>query len=215
MNFYTKSYQFNKFASQNKLSLEDSSNMYFNIGFEHIYNIAALDHILFLVALCALFAFKDWRKLLILITAFTIGHSITLALAGLDIISINSRIVELLIPVTIMLTAIFNVHTLIKNKDAILNGTKTQYLLALIFGFIHGMGFSNYLRSTLFPGDSLILQLLFFNLGIELGQILIVLKLLLIGFFFTTIVKIKMNHWAFTLSGLAFAVSLYLLIAQL
>jgi len=189
--------------------------MYFKIGFDHIYNIAALDHILFLVVLCALFTFKDWRKLLILITAFTIGHSVALALAGLDIISINSRVVELLIPVTIMLTAIFNFYTIIKKKEAILENTRTQYILALVFGFIHGMGFSNYLRSTLFPGDSLVMQLLSFNLGIELGQILIVLKILLLGFIFTAIFKIKMNHWAFTLSALAFAVSLYLLIAQL
>lgn len=186
--------------------------MYFSLGFEHIYNIAALDHILFLVAICALFSFKDWRKLLILITAFTIGHSITLALAGLDIIRINTRLVELLIPVTIMLTAAFNFYTIYKNKEELLANSNTQYFMALSFGFIHGMGFSNYLRSSLFPGDSLVWQLLSFNIGIEIGQILIVMKIFVLGYIFTSIFKIKMNHWAFTLSGLAFSLSLYILL---
>ncbi len=192
--------------------MSDSFNVYFSLGFEHIYNIAALDHILFLVAICALFSFKDWRKLLILITAFTIGHSITLALAGLDIIRINTRLVELLIPVTIMLTAAFNFYTIYKNKEELLANSNTQYFMALSFGFIHGMGFSNYLRSSLFPGDSLVWQLLSFNIGIEIGQILIVMKIFVLGYIFTSIFKIKMNHWAFTLSGLAFSLSLYILL---
>ena len=193
----------------------DSFNTYFNLGFGHIYDIAAIDHILFLVVLCALFSFQDWKKLLILVTAFTIGHSATLALAGLDIIRINTQLVEFLIPITIMITALFNIYTVFQNKEHLLKNTRIQYMMALFFGFIHGMGFSNYLRSTLFPGDSLVLQLLSFNLGIEIGQILIVLKILLLGYIFTSMLKIKMKHWAFTLSGLAFAVSLYLLISQL
>lgn len=193
----------------------DNFKIYFSLGFEHIYDIAALDHILFLVALCALLTFQDWKKLLVLITAFTIGHSATLALAGLDIIQINTIVVELLIPVTILLTCIFNFYVLYKNKQTLLEHIRLQYLIALFFGFIHGMGFSNYLKSTLFPGDSLVAQLLCFNMGIELGQILIVAKILLLCFIFTSLLKIKVNHWAFTLSGLAFALSLYLIINQL
>ncbi len=195
--------------------MDNLFNTYFEVGFSHIYNIAALDHILFLVALCALFSIADWRKLLVLITAFTIGHSITLALVSLDVIRVNSRWVELLIPVSIMLTALFNMNVLRREEKSLWSLTNIQYAMALGFGWLHGMGFSNYLRSTLFPGESLVGQLLAFNIGIEVGQILIVLKILLVGFVFTSIFKIKRNHWAFTLSGLAFAVSLYLLIDQL
>ena len=196
--------------------MDSSNSIYFDLGFDHIFNKAAIDHILFLVVLCALFTTKDLRKLLVLITAFTIGHSVTLALAGLDIIRINTRLVEILIPVTIMLTAIFNFYTIYKSKkDELIIHNRIHFIMALSFGFIHGMGFSNYLRSTLFPGDSLVSQLLLFNIGIELGQILIVCIILTFGFIFTSILKIKMNHWVFTLSGLAFAVSLYLLISQL
>ena len=196
--------------------MDSSNSIYFDLGFDHIFNKAAIDHILFLVVLCALFTTKDLRKLLVLITAFTIGHSVTLALAGLDIIRINTRLVEILIPVTIMLTAIFNFYTIYKSKkDELIIHNGIHFIMALSFGFIHGMGFSNYLRSTLFPGDSLVSQLLLFNIGIELGQILIVCIILTFGFIFTSILKIKMNHWVFTLSGLAFAVSLYLLISQL
>jgi len=177
--------------------------------------MAAIDHILFLVALCALFSIKDWKKLLVLITAFTIGHSITLALAILDFIPINVRLVELLIPITIMITALFNIYTLWKDKGYRNQKSSVQYLMAMGFGWIHGMGFSNYLRSTLFPGENLLGQLFSFNIGIEVGQILILAKILLLTFLFTQLLKIKRNHWAFTLSGLAFTVSLYLIIAQL
>jgi len=194
--------------------LSDTFGLYFKIGFTHIYNLAALDHILFLVALCALFTIADWRKLLVLITAFTIGHCLTLALVSMDVIRVNTRYVELLIPVTIMLTAIYNLYALRRKEDRLLSQSSNQYIMALVFGWIHGMGFSNYLRSTLFPGESLTTQLLAFNLGIELGQILIVGQILLIGYIFMTILKIKLEHWAFTLSGLAFGLSLYLLIAQ-
>jgi len=190
--------------------------MYFDLGFDHIFNKAAIDHILFLVVLCALFTIKDLRKLLLLITAFTIGHSITLALAGLDIIRIHTSFVELLIPVTIILAAIFNFYTISNSsKKELIIPNRIHFIMALSFGFIHGMGFSNYLKSTLLPGDSLVSQLLFFNLGIEIGQILIVCIILILGYIFISIIKIKMNHWVFTLSGLAFAVSLYLIINQL
>ena len=177
--------------------------------------MAAIDHILFLVALCALFSLKDWRQLLVLLTAFTIGHSITLALAILDVIPINTRLVELLIPVTIMITAIYNVYILWRDKGFKQKSPSIQYLMALGFGWIHGMGFSNYLRSTLFPGENLLGQLFAFNIGIEIGQILILAKILLLTFVFTQLLKIKRNHWAFTLSGVAFAVSLYLIFDQL
>ena len=142
---------------------------YFQLGFEHITDINGYDHMLFLLALCAAYIYTDWKKILVLVTAFTLGHSITLSLAVLNIIPVNSAWIEFLIPVTIVLTA---------GKNVVLKQEKSSvatYLMALAFGLIHGMGFSNYLRSLL--GDELLLPLFSFNIGIEVGQLLVVLAI--------------------------------------
>ncbi len=143
---------------------------YFSLGFEHILDIQGYDHILFLVALCLPFILKDWKKVLLLATAFTIGHSITLAFVTLDVLKVSARLVEFVIPITIALTALYD---LINNNKGVL----VSYFWALFFGFIHGMGFSNFLKSAILPGEEnmVVVQLLVFNLGIELGQIIIVL----------------------------------------
>ncbi len=148
---------------------------YFRLGFEHILDLEGYDHILFLVALCLPFLLKDWKRVLLMATAFTIGHSITLACVTLDIIKVSGTLVEFLIPVTIALTALYD---LVKKQGTI----GLSYVGALVFGFIHGMGFSNFLRSAVMPGeeDQLITQLLVFNIGIEVGQIIIVCIALLI-----------------------------------
>lgn len=148
---------------------------YFRLGFEHILDLEGYDHILFLVALCLPFLLKDWKRVLLMATAFTIGHSITLACVTLDIIKVSGTLVEFLIPVTIALTALYD---LVKKQGTI----GLSYVGALVFGFIHGMGFSNFLRSAVIPGeeDQLITQLLVFNIGIEVGQIIIVCIALLI-----------------------------------
>ncbi len=143
---------------------------YFEIGFTHILDIKGYDHILFLTALCLPFLLKDWKRVLYLATAFTIGHSITLACVTLDVIKVSPDLIEFFIPVTIALTALYD---LLKKQGTI----GLSYIGALLFGFIHGMGFSNFLRSALLPGEEnqLVWQLLVFNLGIEIGQIIIVI----------------------------------------
>jgi hypothetical protein len=148
---------------------------YFQLGFDHILDLQGYDHILFLVALCLPFLLKDWKKVVILATAFTIGHSITLACVSLEILKVSSSLVEFFIPVTIALTAMYD---LIKKKNTI----GLSYLVALLFGFIHGMGFSNFFKSSVLPGEEhlVIIQLLVFNLGIEVGQIIIVVITLII-----------------------------------
>lgn len=145
---------------------------YFDLGLDHILDLRAYDHIAFIIAFAAIYQLSDWKKVLILVTAFTIGHSITLALATLKLISVNSDLVEFLIPVTILITAISNLFTdekEIHNKKINLN-----YLLAGVFGLIHGLGFSNYLQAILGKDESIISQLLAFNVGLEGGQIIIV-----------------------------------------
>src|ERR1700712_167216 len=147
--------------------------LYFGVGKDHILDYKnGYDHILFVVALSALYGVKDWRKVLVMVTAFTIGHSITLALATLQIVTIDSAVVEFLIPLTIFITAVSN---LFRSEPSIESrNIQLNYVYALFFGLIHGLGFSNSLRALLGKTQSLFTPLLAFNLGLEFGQIIIV-----------------------------------------
>jgi hypothetical protein len=174
--------------------------LYAKLGFDHITDLNGYDHILFIVALCAVYRPTEWRKLSILVTAFTLGHSLTLALAVLNIIQVPSELVEFLIPVTIVITALFNLRKPVKSQRSF--GTLT-YWLAAAFGLIHGMGFSNYLRSLLGKSSDIITQLLAFNVGLEIGQLIIVALLLTITFVVVEVAKVKHQLWSIWLSGLA------------
>ena len=181
---------------------------YLSLGFWHITDLAAYDHILFIVALCAIYQLKDWKRILILVTAFTIGHSATLALASLDVIVFSGRWVEILIPITILLTCLFNVITNFDLKSA----HRQKYFLALSFGLIHGMGFSSYLKSAFKNASDVIFPLFSFNVGIELGQLIIVLIILGLGYVAMNVLKVKQQYWNWTVSGLAFVIAIKLLV---
>ena len=157
----------------------NSFELYFKLGLQHILDLQGFDHILFILALCAVYVARDWVKILLLITAFTLGHSLTLALATFQIIQIRSEVIEFLIPVTIAFTALV---TLIKPKPNSGKGIQLNYLLALIFGSIHGMGFANYLRSLLGKEASIWQSLLAFNVGLEVGQLVIVAAFLPVSY---------------------------------
>jgi hypothetical protein len=179
--------------------------LYLEIGFQHIANLRGIDHILFILALTIRFQFDDWRKVLILVTAFTIGHSITLALSVLNLVNYSAKWIEFLIPVTILITAFSNLFIkkfVFKTKFPII------YFLALFFGLVHGLGFSNYLKSILGKDQSIISQLLAFNLGLELGQLMIVFFILLISFIFVTIIKINRREFLLFISAAIFALAL-------
>lgn len=177
--------------------------VYLQLGFDHISDVNGYDHILFIVALCAIYQYNDWKKVLILVTAFTIGHSITLALATLQLINVSSSWVEFLIPVTILLTCIFNYH----HKEQIgVSNRGLRYWVAIFFGLIHGLGFSNYLRSLLGKEETIFKPLLAFNIGLEVGQLLIVAFLMIAGFFFLKM-KVKPREWLLLLSGAAGGIS--------
>ena len=174
--------------------------LYLELGFEHLLDLAAYDHLLFVIALTVVYQVSEWKKLLILVTAFTIGHSITLALAVLDIIQFPATIIEWLIPVTILMTAAYNLWIYFKNNPANATPNKllnVKYITALFFGLIHGMGFSNFLKSALMPGEEHLLgwQLLAFNLGLEVGQLVIVGVVLLINFIVLNILGFKKQPW--------------------
>lgn len=177
---------------------------YLNLGWEHIISLDALDHQLFVLALIAIYSYSDWKKILVLVTAFTIGHSVTLALSILDIVRVPSAWVEFLIPLTIVLTALGNIVT--KNKKQSQN--KTNYYLALFFGLIHGMGFANTARVMIAKSQSIAVPLLGFNIGLELGQILIVLGILVLLFILLNVFKINKKDWVLFISSGVFALAL-------
>ena len=180
---------------------------WFEIGFDHIINYQALDHILFIVALTVIYDIKMIKKIVILITAFTIGHSLTLILSTLNLIQYDQKIIEFAIPLTIAITAINNIR---KRNHALLRGVDPNYYLALFFGLIHGLGFSNYLRPMVI-GDNILLELFSFNIGVEIGQIVIVLLFLCIGFIFSKIFFSKRNEWILFVSSLILGISLLLI----
>lgn len=177
---------------------------YLKLGWEHIISLDALDHQLFVLALITMYTFKEWKKILVLVTAFTIGHSITLALSILNIVKLPSDWVEFLIPLTIVLTAAGNI--LMKNKKQ--SQGKINYYLALFFGLIHGLGFANTARMMIAKSQSIAVPLLGFNLGLELGQIVIVFAILILLFILLNIFKINKKDWVLFISSGVFALAL-------
>jgi len=185
--------------------------LYFNIGRNHIADLEGYDHIIFVAALCLRYTFKDWKKLLILITAFTVGHSITLALSTMNVINISEKWVEFLIPVTIMATAVANVY-----QKEVVNQPKFPliYFFTLFFGLIHGLGFSYKLKAIATPGQGIVSQLLAFNLGVEVGQLLLVAAILIISFIVVGLIKVNKRIYIAIVSSAIFIMALYLAIER-
>jgi hypothetical protein len=188
----------------------DQFSVYLQLGFEHISDFAGYDHMLFVITLCAFYSWKSWKKILVLVTAFTIGHSITLALSAFNIINIPQQLVETAIPVTIFLTAIHNISV----KDDQIHGSRLHYFLALFFGFIHGMGFSNFFRA-LTGGESIVMELFAFNVGLEIGQIIIVVIFFTLYYLLDKFFKIIHRDWKIFISGAGAGVSLIMIMEAL
>lgn len=188
------------------------------LGFEHILDVNGVDHILFIVALCTGYSWADWKRLVVLVTFFTVGHSITLALATLEIVQISSILVEILIPVTILATAIHSFAT--RNKrdsgsDKPKDPPITLYLLTVFFGLIHGLGFSNFLRALLGSEESIFLPLLSFNIGLELGQIIVVIAFVSLVTFVQKSFRLRASVTAVVLSLIVGVWSCYMIIERL
>lgn len=177
---------------------------YFETGWQHIISWDALDHLLFVVALAAIYLLPNWKHVLILVTAFTIGHSLTLALSVLDIIRINEKWVEFLIPCTIVVTAFLNFAI----KDFAPRSLRLNYFLALFFGLVHGMGFANTIRFMLVKGQNIALPLISFNLGLEAGQIAVVALILLLSYIVVNKLKLPRKWWVWGLSFTAILIGL-------
>ncbi|SFU10462.1 HupE / UreJ protein [Algoriphagus locisalis] len=183
--------------------------LYFRLGLQHILDIQGYDHILFVLALCAVFIPRDWRKVLILVTAFTIGHSLTLALATFKVVNVNSDLIEFLIPVTIAITAFI---TILRPRPSSGKGISVNYIFALVFGLIHGLGFSNYLRSLLGKEASIWQPLLAFNLGLEVGQLVIVAVFMLLTSILVGIAGVSRKEWTLVVASMVFGVALMLML---
>jgi hydrogenase/urease accessory protein HupE len=191
--------------------------VYLRLGFRHIADPGAYDHMLFIAALTVAYPATAWRRLLWLVTAFTVGHSVTLALATLDVVRVPSALVELLIPVTIVATGLAAVW-FGRGEDEVHGppGAKwPQYTLAAAFGLVHGLGFSNFLRALLGAEEGILQPLLAFNVGLELGQLLIVAAVLLLGTVVPRLLRLTRREWVLLVSGGTVAVALTMIAERL
>lgn len=198
----------------------DEFLLYLRLGVHHIADLAGYDHILFVVALSIPYGARDWRRLAVLVTAFTLGHSLTLALATLRVVSVSSAVVEALIPATILVTALLTFvpatrpSTRDGSDDATVHVPRSRYLLAAAFGLIHGLGFSTYLRSLLGEEESILRPLLAFNVGLELGQLMILSVVLTIGAIVAR-TGVSRTVWERVLAAVTGAVAVVLLMQRL
>lgn len=184
--------------------------LYFKLGVHHILDIHSYDHILFLICLTAVYLLHQWKQILVLITAFTIGHTTSLVLATFEIVQISSSLIEFLIPLTVFITGFWNVVSFTQKVEPRTHVFK--YFTALVFGLIHGLGFSNYLHSLLLNEKDIVTALFAFNVGIEVGQILVVLGILFLNILMLHVFRVNRRDWVNIFSGAGMGIALTLMI---
>lgn len=177
-------------------------NFLFNVkhGINHVLDIHAYDHILFLIMLSIPFVFKDWKRVIVLVTVFTLGHTLSLILATYNVVRINSQIVEFLIPITILIVAVYNIFTAGKGSQKEKIGL--LFITTLFFGLIHGLGFAREFEKLQKPSDNKFILLLEFALGIEIAQIIIVFLVLFISYVVQTIFRFTKRDWVMIISAI-------------
>lgn len=186
----------------------DNFIFYFKLGLNHVLDFGAYDHILFLIVLAVVYQFKQWKKVLWLITLFTIGHSITLALSVYSIVKVRADLVEFLIPTTIFITGLLNVLTA---KSASVGKENQNLFFAFFFGLIHGLGFSNYFKMIIGRAENKLIPLLEFALGVELAQIIIVLAILLIGSVLISVLRVNRRDWILVTSSIVMGIAIQMM----
>lgn len=187
----------------------DDFMLYLEMGLYHVMDLKAYDHVLFLIVLAVVFSFTQWKKLLWLVTLFTIGHSVSLSLSAHEIVKIKIELIEFLIPVTILITGatnIFNTKKISKTKDNV------NLIFALFFGLIHGLGFSNYFRGMIGKEEDKFLPLVEFALGIELAQIIIVIGILILGVLLESVAKVSKRDWIMVTSSIVVGFSIQMML---
>ncbi|WP_027000046.1 HupE/UreJ family protein [Eisenibacter elegans] len=186
---------------------------FFDLGLTHILALDGFDHILFIVVLCAVYPPKAWRKVVILVTAFTLGHSVTLALAALDYVQVNKPLIELLIPITILATAISNIF---EDPSDLNRPQGLRYLFASFFGLIHGLAFASDLKAMFSLMDERITdKLLAFNIGIEVGQLVVVAVVMLLAWALSRLLGERWQWWNYGLSGFSALAALGMIVGKI
>jgi len=188
----------------------DDFQLYINLGLNHVLDWKAYDHVLFLVVLTIFYGFKDWKKVLWLITAFTLGHTLSLTLAAYNIVHIKMTIVEFLIPLTIFITATYNIFKV--NSPP--KNVRINAIIALIFGLIHGIGFSSYFKILVDESEDKLLPLIEFAIGIEIAQIIVVLFVMLLSYIVLNIFKRSKRDWILIISSVVIGFVIPMLIER-
>ncbi|WP_339880877.1 HupE/UreJ family protein [Polaribacter vadi] len=187
----------------------DDFILYFKMGLTHVLDFSAYDHILFLIVLAVIFTNFQWRKVIWLVTLFTLGHSITLALSAYKILEVRMDLIEFLIPLTIFITGLINIIN--AKKEANKTGN-INLILALFFGLIHGLGFSNYFKMMIGKEEDKLFPLIEFALGIEVAQIIIVLSILIIGYLLKSFFKVQRRDWILVSSSIVIGFSIQMML---
>lgn len=186
---------------------------YFKEGLFHVLDWNAYDHILFLIVLTVPYASNSWKKLLYLVSVFTIGHAISLGLAAYDVVKIDAGLIEFLIPLTIVVTAIYNVFTAGKKVKSDKIGL--YLIVTLFFGLIHGFGFSTYFKMMTASAESKLFPLIEYTLGIEAAQIIIVIAMLLLSFIGQSIFRFSRRDWVMVTSAMVIGVVIPMLLSHI
>lgn len=185
--------------------------IYFEIGLRHVLDLSAYDHVLFLIALTVPYAFKDWKRLLLLVSIFTIGHTLALLLSVFGVIIIKGNLVEFLIPITILIVAFFNLFT--AGKSSKNESISVVVFITLFFGIIHGLGFASYFKSLLGGSpQSKLLPLSEFALGIEAAQIVVVFVVLILSYIVQTFFRFSKRDWTLVMSSFIIGVVLPMIV---
>ncbi len=177
-------------------------NFWFNVqyGLNHVLDFNGYDHLLFLLVLAVPYIFKDWKRVFLLVSTFTLGHTLSLVLAAYGVVSVNGELVEFLIPITILITAIYNVFTAGKKERHHKIGL--YFFTTLFFGLVHGLGFAREFKMFSGQSENKLELLVEFALGIEIAQIIIVFVVLFVGFLFQTIFRFSRRDWIMVLSAI-------------
>ena len=183
--------------------------LYVTLGLEHVLDWTAYDHVLFLIVLSASYTFSSWKRLVLLVTLFTVGHTLSLLLANYDVVAVKSEYVEFLIPITILVAVVYNVLTAAKSKEG--ENTVVLYIVTLFFGLIHGFGFANYYR-MISEGNE-IAPLLEFALGVEIAQLIVVLVVLFLAFLLQTFLRLNRRDWILVVSSIVIGLVIPMLVA--
>ncbi|MEZ4855169.1 MAG: HupE/UreJ family protein [Gelidibacter sp.] len=189
-------------------------NFWFNVqyGIHHVLDINAYDHILFLIVLTVPYLFKDWKRVLLLVSTFTLGHTLSLVLAVYGVISVNAKLVEFLIPVTIMVVALYNVFT--AGKKAQNEKVGILFFSTLFFGLVHGLGFAREFKMFVGNANNKLITLLEFALGIEISQVIIVFVMLFLGFICQTVFRFNRRDWVMVISAIVVGLAIPMLLQR-